>query len=50
MNNRERLTAILAGQPPDRLPWIPRLSLWYTARQRTGTMPARWASSSLREV
>ncbi len=50
MNNRERVLAILSGQPPDRVPWIPRMSLWYTARRRTGTMPGRWAASTLREI
>jgi hypothetical protein len=50
MNDRERLLAILNHQPPDRIPWIPRLDLWYNARVRTGTMPAKWQGLSLREV
>jgi len=50
MNDRERLLAILDGQPPDRVPWIPRLLLWYNARVRTGTLPARWQGKTLREV
>ena len=50
MNNRERLLAVLAHQPPDRIPWIPRLELWYEARRRNGTMPVRWAGRSLREI
>ena len=50
MNTRERLLSILDHRPPDRIPWIPRLLLWYQARQRTRTMPDRWQGMSLREV
>jgi uroporphyrinogen-III decarboxylase len=50
MNNRERILAILNRQAPDRLPWIPRLELWYNARVMTGTMPQEWRGLSLREV
>ncbi len=50
MTNRERLLAILDGQPPDRIPWIPRLLVWYNARQKTGTMPPEYAGLSLREL
>lgn len=50
MNNRERLLAILDRRPPDRIPWIPRLLLWYNARILTDTMPAQWKSLSLRQI
>jgi len=50
MTHRERLLAILDGQPPDRIPWIPRLLLWYNARQKTGTMPPEYAGLSLRQL
>ena len=50
MNNRERLLAILDRRPPDRIPWIPRLLLWYNARNLTHTMPAKWEGWSLREI
>ncbi|MGI6375086.1 MAG: uroporphyrinogen decarboxylase family protein [Anaerolineae bacterium] len=50
MNDRQRLLAILAGQPPDRIPWIPRLLLWYNAHRRAGTLPDRWRDSTLRQV
>lgn len=50
MNDRERLLTILDGRPPDRIPWIPRLLLWYTAHRMSGTLPARWRDASLREV
>ena len=31
MTHRERMLAALRGEPSDRLPWIPRLDLWYSA-------------------
>ena len=49
MNNRERLLAILNHQPPDRIPWIPRLELWYNARVNTGSLGA-YSGMALRQV
>lgn len=50
MNNRERMLAVLEGRAPDRIPWSPRLELWYNARQMTGTLPPAWEGLSLYEV
>ena len=50
MNNRERFLAVLNHESPDRIPWSPRLLLWYNARKLTDTMPARFEGMSLREV
>jgi hypothetical protein len=50
MNHRERLLAILSGKPPDRIPWIPRLLVWYTAHRRAGTLPERYRGWSLRDI
>ncbi len=50
MNNRERQLAILNHQPPDRIPWVPRLELWYEAHRRQNTLPARFEGMSLRQV
>ncbi|MFB3883007.1 MAG: hypothetical protein ACE149_17205 [Armatimonadota bacterium] len=50
MTHRERLLAACRGQPTDRLPWAPRLDLWYKARSYTGTLPAELAGLSLREI
>jgi len=48
--NRERLLDIMAGRSPDRIPWIPRLKLWYDAHSRQGTLPARYHGLSMREI
>lgn len=50
MNNRERMLAILNHQPPDRIPWAPRLELWYHARVLSGTLPKAWEGFTLRDV
>lgn len=50
MTNRERLLAIMAGKPPDRIPWIPRLQIWYNAHRKAGTLPERYRGWSLRDI
>jgi uroporphyrinogen-III decarboxylase len=50
MTDRERLLAILAGHSPDRIPWIPRLQIWYEAQKRRGTLPARYEGWTLRQI
>jgi hypothetical protein len=50
MNHRERFLAVLDGQPPDRVPFAPRILLWYNARIATDTMPAPYKGLSLREL
>ena len=50
LTHRERLLTILDGGLADRIPWIPRIQLWYQARKLTGTMPEKWKDLSLREV
>jgi len=50
MTERERILAVLEGRAPDRIPWVPRLELWYQARKLTGTLDGRWEGLSLREI
>ncbi|MBT5875741.1 MAG: hypothetical protein HOH43_20115 [Candidatus Latescibacteria bacterium] len=50
MTNRERILSIMAGRPPDRIPWIPRLLLWYNAHTRAGSLPKEFRDLSLREI
>jgi hypothetical protein len=50
MTNRERILAVLAGQAPDRIPWIPRLGIWYEANRRAGTLPEKYRGWTLRDV
>lgn len=50
MTNRERLSAILEGRSPDRLPWIPRMDIWYRAQKNRNTLPKRFKDMSLRQM
>jgi hypothetical protein len=50
MTNRERILAILEGKPPDQIPWIPRLAIWYEANRRAGTLPNEYRGLTLRQV
>ena len=50
MTNRERLLAIMARRSPDRIPWIPRIKLWYEAHKRQGTLPEKYRGWSQRDI
>ena len=50
MTNRERILAIIDGKKPDRVPWIPRLQLWYKFHKASGTLPDRYRGWSLRDI
>jgi uroporphyrinogen-III decarboxylase len=50
MTHRERTLAVLDRRSPDRVPWVPRLQLWYNARRREGSLPDRFQGMSLREI
>ncbi len=34
-----RVSAVLRGEKPDRLPFIDRMELWYSSHSRLGTLP-----------
>ncbi len=50
MTTRQRILAILDGKAPDRIPWIPRLQIWYDAHLAAGTLPDEYRDCSLRQV
>lgn len=50
MTHKQRILAACRGQFPDRVPWIPRLDLWYNAHSRAGTLPAPFQKASLRQI
>jgi hypothetical protein len=50
MTDRERILAIIEGRLPDRIPWIPRLQIWYDAHRLRGDLPARYKGWDLRRV
>ena len=44
------MLAILDGKSPDRIPWIPRLELWYTAHRLAGTLPPEYQNMRLADI
>jgi len=50
MTNRQRILAIIEGKKPDRLPWIPRLQLWYSAHKNAGTLPEKYRNWELKDI
>lgn len=50
MTHRERILAAIRGEAVDRLPWVPRLDLWYKANAYCDTMPAQWQGASLAQI
>jgi len=50
MNHKQRMLATIAGKPTDRMPWAPRLDLWYNARKRSGTLPSEYRNATLAEI
>ena len=42
MTDRERMLATIRGEPTDRIPWAPRMDLWYIARRARGDIPGRF--------
>lgn len=50
MTHRERFRAVLEGRQPDRLPWVPRLEIWYDYHVQRGSLPAEYRGWSLDQV
>jgi hypothetical protein len=40
------MLAAMRGEPIDRLPWAPRMDLWYISQRERGSLPARFAGLS----
>ena len=47
---RDRVLMVLRGDVPQRLPFVTRLETWYTAHQRTYTLPEEFAGMTLDQV
>jgi uroporphyrinogen-III decarboxylase len=50
MTDRERILAIMEGRSPDRIPWIPRMLLWWLAQRNAGTLPDKYEGWTLRDI
>jgi hypothetical protein len=50
MTHKQQMLSVLQGQAVERIPWVPRLDLWYRANRREGTLPRRYADASLMQM
>lgn len=50
MTHRERMLAAIRGEPCDRLPYAPRLDLWYRANKRAGKLPEKYRDATLEDI
>jgi hypothetical protein len=50
MTIHDRVTAVLQGEKPDRLPFIDRIEIWYRSKCQDGTLPQKFKGMSLNEI
>ena len=50
MTHREQMLATIRGEPTDKIPWAPRMDLWYIAQRARGTLPERFAGLNTVEI
>jgi len=50
MTHKERMLNCIQGEKTDRLPFTPRLDLWYRANQMAGTLPGKYKNASLDDI
>ena len=50
MTHKERMIAAIRGEPSDRIPWAPRLDLWYRANRLAQTLPDGHEGASLLDI
>ena len=48
--HKARVLAALRGEPVDRLPYVPRLDLWYLANSTAGTLPSNYVGVPMNEI
>jgi len=50
MTHRERFLAVLEGKKTDKIPWVPRLDIWYNYHRNRNTLPYGYQGLSLKEI
>ena len=50
MTHKERLQKTLRHEPTDKIPYFPRLDLWFNANQRRSTLPGPYRNASLKDI
>lgn len=50
MTHKERMMAAVEGRKADRIPFAPRMDLWYIAQRMRGTLPAEFKNKNTVEI
>jgi Uroporphyrinogen decarboxylase (URO-D) len=50
MTQRQRAVSAIRGEPPDRIPFIGRMDLWYNYNHNRGTLPKQYQGWSLWDI
>lgn len=50
MSQKERIFSAINGDMPDRLPYAPRIDLWYNANSARGTLPDKYKGMSVDDI
>ena len=50
ITHKQRMMAAFRGEEVDRLPYVPRLDLWYLANATSGTLPKQHAGRAMNEI
>ena len=50
MTIHDRVSAVLRGEKPDRIPFIDRFDVWYACHSRGGTLPEAFQGMSVAEI
>jgi methylmalonyl-CoA mutase cobalamin-binding domain/chain len=50
ITHKQRMLAACRGEQVDRLPFVPRLDLWYLANATSGTLPKQHAGRTMNEI
>lgn len=49
-SHKARVLAALRGESVDRLPYVPRLDLWYLANSTAGTLPGKYSGVPMNDI
>lgn len=50
MTHKERMLAAMRSSDSDRIPWAPRMDLWYIANKAKGTLPSRFNGMNTAQI
>lgn len=50
ITHRERILKVIRGEVADKIPYVPRIDLWYNANERAGTLPERHRQRTADEI